>query len=86
MVDLPSMRPEEGAWIALRREGANPTGSLKDRMAPATIDEARERGALEPGGRVVACPDGSTGSRLTFACAVLGHPALHIVPSPAIPA
>lgn len=78
MVDLPSMRPDGGASIAVKWEGANPTGSLKDRMALAMITEARQRGALHPGEPVVEFTGGSTGSSLAFVCAVLDHP-LHIV-------
>ncbi|MFD1514529.1 PLP-dependent cysteine synthase family protein [Halomarina rubra] len=78
MVDLPSMRPDGGASIAIKWEGANPTGSLKDRMALAMITEARQRGALQPEEPVVEFTGGSTGSSLAFVCAVLDHP-LHIV-------
>jgi cysteine synthase A len=78
MVDLPSMRPDEGASISVKWEGANPTGSLKDRMALAMIEKARERGDLQPGEPVVEFTGGSTGSSLAFVCAVLDHP-LHVV-------
>jgi cysteine synthase A len=78
MVELPSVRPDGGASIHVKWEGANPTGSLKDRMALAMIEEARERGDLQPGEPVVEFTGGSTGSSLAFVCAVLDHP-LHIV-------
>ncbi|MFC3958573.1 PLP-dependent cysteine synthase family protein [Halovivax cerinus] len=74
MVALPSIRPNGGASIAVKWEGANPTGSLKDRMALAMVRHARERGELMPGDRVVEFTGGSTGSSLAFVCAVLGHP------------
>lgn len=78
MVELPSMRPEGGASIYVKWEGANPTGSLKDRMALSMIENAKERGTLQPGEPVVEFTGGSTGSSLAFVCAVLDHP-LHIV-------
>lgn len=59
MVDVPSMRPDGGASIAVKWEGANPIGSLKDRMALAMIQQARDRGALEPGDPVVEFTGGS---------------------------
>ncbi|WP_254863568.1 PLP-dependent cysteine synthase family protein [Halovivax gelatinilyticus] len=74
LVELPSVRPAGGASIAVKWEGANPTGSLKDRMARAMIEEARSRGDLEPGDPVVEFTGGSTGSSLAFVCAVYGHP------------
>jgi cysteine synthase A len=78
MVELPSLRPEGGASIYVKWEGANPTGSLKDRMALAMIEEAKRHGTLQPGEPVVEFTGGSTGSSLAFVCAVLDHP-LHIV-------
>ncbi|WP_255193253.1 PLP-dependent cysteine synthase family protein [Natronobeatus ordinarius] len=74
LIELPSMRPDGGATIAVKWEGANPTGSLKDRMALAMIEAARRRGELEPGEPVVEFTGGSTGSSLAFVCAVLEHP------------
>lgn len=78
MVELPSLRPEGGASLSVKWEGANPTGSLKDRMALAMIEQAKQRGTLQPGEPVVEFTGGSTGSSLAFVCAVLDHP-LHIV-------
>lgn len=78
MVELPTMRPDGGASIHVKWEGANPTGSLKDRIALAMIEEAKQREALQPGDPVVEYTGGSTGSSLGFVCAVLDHP-LHIV-------
>lgn len=78
LVELPSVSPDDGATIAVKWEGANPTGSLKDRMALAMIEQAREAGKLQPGELVVEFTGGSTGSSLAFVCAVLGHP-FHVV-------
>lgn len=78
LVSLPSVSPGEGATVAVKWEGANPTGSLKDRMALAMIEQARESGKLQPGEPVVEFTGGSTGSSLAFVCAVLGHP-FHVV-------
>lgn len=78
MIALPSIRSPGGASVHVKWEGANPTGSLKDRMALAMIEAARERGDLEPGDPVVEFTGGSTGSSLAFVCAVLGHP-FHVV-------
>lgn len=74
MIDLPTLSPSDGAAISIKWEGANPTGSLKDRMALAMIEAARERGDLEPGEPVVEFTGGSTGSSLAFVCAALDHP------------
>jgi cysteine synthase A len=67
-------------WVKL--EGANPTGSYKDRMALAMIEEAERSGRLAPGQTVVEYTGGSTGSSLALVCALTGHP-LRIVTSDA---
>ncbi|HSD29011.1 MAG TPA: cysteine synthase family protein [Vicinamibacteria bacterium] len=74
LLDLQKLRPEGGARILAKWEGANPTGSMKDRMALAMIQGATREGRLSPGQRVVEYTGGSTGSSLAFVCAALGHP------------
>ena len=63
-------------------EAANPTGSMKDRMALAMIEAAEVDGRLAPGGAVVEYTGGSTGVSLSLVCAVKGYP-LHLVTSDA---
>ncbi len=78
-----SQLPERGdaeVWVKL--EGANPTGSYKDRMALAMIEGAERAGRLRPCQTVVEYTGGSTGSSLAFVCALKGYP-LRIVSSDA---
>jgi cysteine synthase len=70
-------------WVKL--EGANPTGSYKDRMALAMIEGAERSGRLRPGQTVVEYTGGSTGSSLAFVCSLKGYP-LRIVTSDAFSA
>jgi cysteine synthase len=72
----------DAAEIWVKLEGANPTGSYKDRMALAMIEGAERDGRLRPGQTVVEYTGGSTGSSLAFVCAVKGYP-LRIVTSDA---
>lgn len=74
--------PGNGSRILLKLEDANPTGSMKDRMARAMIEAAAADGRLPPGGPVVEYTGGSTGVSLALVCAVKGHP-LDIVTSDA---
>lgn len=75
--------PEPGsADIFVKFEGANPTGSMKDRMALSMIEGAEARGELKPGARVVDFTGGSTGSSLAMVCASRGYRA-HFVTSDA---
>ncbi len=68
------------AEIWVKCEGANPTGSMKDRMAVSMVRGFVERGQLRPGGTVVEYTGGSTGSSLSMVCARLGYRA-HLVSS-----
>ncbi len=70
------------ADVFVKWEGANPTGSMKDRMALSMIAGAEARGALPAGGRVVDFTGGSTGSSLAMVCAAKGYTA-HFVSSDA---
>jgi cysteine synthase A len=70
------------ADIYVKYEGANPTGSMKDRMALSMIEGAERRGELKPGGRIMDYTGGSTGSSLAMVCATKGYHA-HFVSSDA---
>lgn len=70
------------ADIFVKYEGANPTGSMKDRMALSMIEAAEKRGQLKPGGTVIEYTGGSTGGSLAMVCAYKGYKA-HFVSSDA---
>ncbi len=82
LIKLKRIVPAGSADIYVKWEGANPTGSMKDRMALSMIEGAEERGELMPGGRVVEYTGGSTGSSLAMVCATKGYKA-HFVSSDA---
>jgi cysteine synthase A len=73
IVQLQKIVPKNSATVLIKLEYFNPTGSYKDRMALAMIEEAERRGDLRPGMTVVEYTGGSTGSSLAFVCAVKGY-------------
>lgn len=73
VVRLNKVVPDGSADVFVKLEWFNPTGSYKDRMALAMIEEAEKRGDLRPGMTVVEYTGGSTGSSLAFVCAVKGY-------------
>jgi cysteine synthase A len=73
IVQLRKIVPKGSADILVKLEYFNPTGSYKDRMALAMIEEAEKREDLQPGMTVVEYTGGSTGSSLAFVCAVKGY-------------
>jgi cysteine synthase A len=74
IVRLQKVVPPDSATVLVKLEYFNPTGSYKDRMALAMIEEAEARGDLRLGMTVVEYTGGSTGSSLAFVCAVKGYP------------
>ena len=66
------------AEIYVKYEGANPTGSMKDRMALSMVEGAEKRGQLKPGGTVMDYTGGSTGSSLAMVCATKGYKAYFV--------
>lgn len=82
IVQLRKVVPPGSARVLAKLEWANPTGSMKDRMAKAVIEAAEANGQLQPGGTVVEYTGGSTGISLALVCAAKGYN-LHIVTSDA---
>ena len=78
LVELRRIVPEGCARVLAKLEWANPTGSMKDRMAVAAIEAAERDGRLQPGGTVVEYTAGTTGISLAFVCAAKGY-AIEIV-------
>ena len=66
------------AEIFVKYEGANPTGSMKDRMALSMIEGAEKRGQLKPGGTVMDYTGGSTGGSVAMVCASKGYRAYFV--------
>jgi len=82
LVELRRVVPADHARVLVKLEGANPTGSMKDRMAITLIERAESDGRLMPGGTVVEYSGGSTGTSLALVCAVKDY-RLRIVTSDA---
>ena len=73
VVKLGAVVPDGAADVFVKLEWFNPTGSYKDRMALAMIEQAEARGDLRPGMTVVEYTAGSTGSSLAYVCAAKGY-------------
>ena len=73
LVELRKVVPVGCGRVFAKLEWANPTGSMKDRMAAAAIRGAEADGRLQPGGTVVEYTSGTTGTSLALVCAVRGY-------------
>jgi cysteine synthase len=73
LVELRNIVPKGSARIVAKLESANPTGSMKDRLARNLIQRAVARGLLLPGGTVVEYTAGTTGISLALVASALGY-------------
>jgi [CysO sulfur-carrier protein]-thiocarboxylate-dependent cysteine synthase len=82
LVELPSFSPRPGVRLWAKLEGANPSGSIKDRIALYMLDAAEASGDLKPGTeRVVVEPtSGNTGIALAMLARRRGYAFQAVLP------
>src|SRR4030095_16086113 len=78
LIKLEKLTGPNDAEIFVKYEGANPTGSMKDRMALSMVEGAEKRGDIKAGGTVLDYTGGSTGSSLAMVCATKGYKAYFV--------
>jgi cysteine synthase len=83
VLGAPVVRPEGGARLWAKLEQANPTGSVKDRVALSLIEAAERDGLLEPGQTVMEPTSGNTGISLAMVCQVKGYKLRAVMPESA---
>lgn len=83
MVKINRLSPNPDVNIFAKIEGFNPTGSIKDRIAVAMVEQAEKEGKLYPGKTIIEPTSGNTGIGLAIAGIVKGYP-VEIVMSSAV--
>jgi cysteine synthase len=81
MVGVQQLSPKPGRvrlWAKL--EGQNPTGSLKDRIALAMVEDAEKDGRLSPGAVILEPTSGNTGIALAMVAARKGYRLTVVIP------
>ncbi len=74
LVELTRVERPPGVRLYAKLEGANPTGSIKDRIVYHMLAHAREDGRLAPGQPIIEASTGNTGIALAMIGRRLGHP------------
>jgi len=74
LVGIQSLSPNPEVRLFAKLEGANPTGSVKDRIAGALIDDLEVRGLLGPGKILLESTSGNTGIALAMVARRCGYP------------
>ncbi len=85
LVELPGLSPKPSVRLWAKLECRNPTGSVKDRIARALIEDAEERGALEPGQEILEPTSGNTGISLAMISARKGYSLTVVMPENVTP-
>jgi [CysO sulfur-carrier protein]-thiocarboxylate-dependent cysteine synthase len=80
LVELPRLTPNPNVQLHAKLEGQNPTGSIKDRIALAMVEEAEARGELEPGRELLEPTSGNTGIALALVAKLKGYSLTCVMP------
>jgi len=80
LVRLQRLAGESSNIIAVKLEGNNPAGSVKDRPAMSMILQAEQRGDIKPGDTLIEATSGNTGIALAMASAIKGYHMVLIMP------
>jgi cysteine synthase B len=85
LVELKRLSPKPGVRIWAKLESRNPTGSVKDRVARALIEDAEERGLIRPGQTILEPTSGNTGIALAMICSRKGYRLKVVMPDNVTP-
>jgi cysteine synthase len=80
LVGLPRLSPRPGVRLWAKLESHNPTGSVKDRIARAMVDDAEKAGRLAPGATLLEPSSGNTGISLALIARVRGYRLVVVMP------
>jgi cysteine synthase len=81
LVALQRISRELPVPIFAKCEHLNPGGSVKDRIALAIVDDAEQRGVLQPGGTLIEATAGNTGIGLALVAAQRGYQLVCVMPA-----
>ena len=80
MVELKHLSPKPDVRLFAKLEGANPTGSIKDRIVKHMLQHAERDGRIVPGDTVIEASTGNTGIALAMIGKAMGYRARIVMP------
>jgi cysteine synthase len=80
LVGIQRLSPKPSVRLWAKLEGQNPTGSLKDRIAVAMVEEAERSGALTPEKVILEPTSGNTGIALALVARRKGYRMMAVMP------
>ncbi|MBI2855563.1 MAG: cysteine synthase A [Chloroflexi bacterium] len=80
LVSLNRIPPEGSAAVLAKLESRNPTGSVKDRIALAMVEDAERSGMLRTGYTIVEATIGNTGLSLAMVATLKGYEMTVVMP------
>lgn len=85
LVELQHLSPKPGVKIWAKLESHNPTGSVKDRVARALIEDAEDKGLIRPGQTILEPTSGNTGIALAMIAKRRGYKLKVVMPDNVTP-
>jgi [CysO sulfur-carrier protein]-thiocarboxylate-dependent cysteine synthase len=85
MVEVPSLSPAPEIKMWVKLEGANPTGSVKDRIAVALVQAGEASGELTRNKIILEPTSGNTGISLAMVATLRGYRFTAVMPDNASP-
>ncbi len=80
LVEVPRMCPNPAVRLYAKLEGANPTGSVKDRAAKYLVEDLERRGVLGPDSVILEPTSGNTGIALAMIARRKGYRITLVMP------
>jgi [CysO sulfur-carrier protein]-thiocarboxylate-dependent cysteine synthase len=80
LVGIQRLSPKPSVRLWAKLEGQNPTGSLKDRIAVAMVEEAEAAGTLTPDKVILEPTSGNTGIALAMVARRKGYRMMAVMP------
>jgi cysteine synthase len=85
LIECKRLSPKPGVRIWAKLESRNPTGSVKDRVARALIEDAEDKGLIRYGQTILEPTSGNTGISLAMICGYKGYNVKVVMPENVTP-